>query len=253
VTAAELDRGRMRELPEQIADDLRAMIVSGTFKEGDSLGHEADIINRYGVSRPSAREALRILEVEGLVSIVRGVGGGIVVHTPNERHTARTAAMVLQARGVSLADVMHARSLVEPIAARRLASRAHRLSAAKELRTLIALEEAAVWDPELFHTRNAAFHVRLVALGGNQTLAIVAEMLNQVVSRAVADDQHPAAAIGSIEARQRGNRSQRRLVDLIAAGDGLAAEQHWHKHMQVVGRVLLGDRAEARIDLQRHI
>jgi DNA-binding FadR family transcriptional regulator len=148
---------------------------------------------------------------------------------------------------------MHARSLVEPIAARRVASRPQRRSATKELRRLIALEEAAVSDPERFGTRNAAFHVRLVSLGGNQTLSIVAEMLNQVVSRAVADEQEPAAAIGSIATRQRGIRSQRRLIDLIDAGDGLAAEQHWHEHLKVVGRMLLGHRAEARVELQRHL
>ena len=92
---------RNREKPELIADELRALIVSGELSEGDSLGHEPDLVERFGVSRPSLREALRILEAEGLITVVRGVLGGVIVHEPDERMTARTAALVLQARNVT--------------------------------------------------------------------------------------------------------------------------------------------------------
>ncbi len=105
------ERTRLREKPQQIADELRRLIVSGELSEGDSLGHEPELVERFGVSRPSLREALRILEAEGLISVVRGMLGGVVVHVPDERMTARTAALVLQARNVSLADVYEARSL----------------------------------------------------------------------------------------------------------------------------------------------
>src|SRR5438094_679185 len=111
-----------REKPQQIADELRSLIVNGDLAEGDSLGHEPELVERFGVSRPSLREALRILETEGLITVVRGVRGGVVVHSPDERMTARTAAMVLQARNVSLADVFEARALLEPLAAKMIAS-----------------------------------------------------------------------------------------------------------------------------------
>src|SRR5690349_21777332 len=126
-------RSPVREKPQQIADELRALIVSGALSEGDSLGHEPDLVERFGVSRPSLREALRILEAEGLISVVRGVLGGVVVHEPDERMTARTAALVLQARNVSLADVYDARSLLEPTAVRVVATGRARRSAATDL------------------------------------------------------------------------------------------------------------------------
>jgi GntR family transcriptional regulator, transcriptional repressor for pyruvate dehydrogenase complex len=250
MTAAKRNGTRTREKPQQIADELRALIVSGELTEGDSLGHEPDLVERFGVSRPSLREALRILEAEGFVTVVRGVRGGVVVHQPDERMTARTAALVLQARNVALADVFEARSLLEPIAARSIAGARGRAAAIKELRELI--DEQASWidDPVRFGAANAAFHERLVALGGNQTLTIVAEMLNEIVSRAVTAVSQGTESTASV--RRRGIRSQERLLALIDAGDGAAAEEHWRAHMKVVGRVLLGQEAATVVDLLNH-
>jgi GntR family transcriptional repressor for pyruvate dehydrogenase complex len=248
-------RTRQREKPQQIADELRALIVSGELVEGDSLGHEPDLVERFGVSRPSLREALRILETEGLITVVRGVRGGVVVHEPDQRMTARTAALVLQARNVALADVFEARALIEPIAARAIAGQRSRKAAAKELRTLVAQQEACIEDPDAFGEANAAFHQRLVALGGNQTLSIVAEMLSEIVARAVAavSRMHMAVNAGdSVATRRRGIRSQLRLLDLIDAGDGAAAEEHWRAHMQAVSKIMLGGAASTVVDLLDH-
>ncbi len=243
---------RPREKPQQIADELRGLIVSGELAEGDSLGHEPDLVERFGVSRPSLREALRILEAEGLITVVRGVRGGVIVHSPDERLTARTAALLLQARNVSLADVFEARSLLEPIAAHAIATARGRRTAVKELRALIRDEEEAIEDPEQFGVANAAFHRRLVSLAGNQTLSIVAEMLNEIVVRAVTAVSRGDDGLGSLSVRRRGMRSQDRLLDLIEVGNGAEAEEHWRSHMQVVGRVMLGQRASTVVDLLDH-
>jgi DNA-binding FadR family transcriptional regulator len=198
------------------------------------------------------REALRILEAEGLITVVRGVHGGVIVHEPDERMTARTAAVVLQARNVSLADVFEARALLEPLAARAIASTRSRRAAVAELRALITQEEESIEDPEAFGVANAAFHERLVSLAGNQTLSIVAEMLNEVVARAVTAVSQAEPPVDSVATRRRGLRSQERLVALVEAGDADAAEEHWRRHMAVVGRVLLGQRAATVIDLMDH-
>jgi DNA-binding FadR family transcriptional regulator len=239
----------VREKPQQIADELRQLIVSGELSEGDSLGHEPDLVERFGVSRPSLREALRILEAEGLISVVRGILGGVVVHEPDRRMTARTAALVLHTRNVSLADVHEARSLLEPAAVRVIASSRSRRSAVSELQQLIKDQMRVIMDPDAFGPANARFHERLVALAGNQTLSIVAEMLNEIVARAVTAVSKIGATGSSTATRRRGIRSQERLVSLIEAGKASDAEAHWRTHMTVVGRVLLGQRAATAVDL----
>jgi DNA-binding FadR family transcriptional regulator len=252
VGAKRPQRGRLREKPQQIADELRRLIVSGKLSEGDSLGHEPELVERFGVSRPSLREALRILETEGLITVVRGMLGGIIVHEPDERMTARTAALVLQARNVSLADVYEARTLLEPVAVRAIASLRARHVAVAELRQLVKQEVRVILDPDAFGPANARFHERLVALAGNQTLTIVAEMLNEVVTRAVTAISKTGPAPDSAATRRRGIRSQERLVELIEAGKAAEAEAHWREHMTVVGRFLLKQGATTVIDLMNH-
>jgi DNA-binding FadR family transcriptional regulator len=246
------ERSRIREKPQQIADELRQLIISGELDEGDSLGHEPELIERFGVSRPSLREALRILEAEGLITVVRGVNGGVVAHRPDQRLTARTAALVLQSRNVPLADVFEARTIIEPAAARLIASGRGRKGAARRLRELIAEQERMIDEPEAFGHSNARFHEQLIALAGNETLTIVAEMLNEVVARAVTVVSQTAGDGGSVRTRRRGVHSQERLAELIEAGDADGAEAHWRTHMAVVGKVMLGQQARTVVDLLDH-
>ena len=243
---------RSREKPEQIADELRSLIVSGALAEGDSLGHEPDLVERFGVSRPSLREALRILEAEGLITVVRGVLGGVIVHEPNESMTARTAALVLQARNVTLGDVHQARSVIEPAAVRILAASAARRRSVDELKALVEEQRAVLDDPEAFGRANARFHERLVGVAGNQTLSIVAEMLNEIVARAVTAVSQAKPRRNSLAIRQRGIRSQERLIELIAIGASIDAEAHWRAHMDAVGKVMIGQEAKLVIDLLDH-
>jgi GntR family transcriptional repressor for pyruvate dehydrogenase complex len=241
-----------REKPQQIADDLRALIVSGQLADGDLLGHEPTLVERFGVSRPSLREALRILEAQGLISVVRGVSGGVFVRKPDERLTARTTALLLQARNVPLEDVFTARSHFEPLAARRLARSPGRAEAVADLGALVDEGEKSLADPEAFAKTSAAFHERLMELGGNQTLTIVSEMLNEIVTQAVATVSQAEDTTGSLKIRRRAVRSQRRLLEHIEAGDDQAAEAHWRSHMNIIGKVMLGTEANTVVDLVNH-
>jgi DNA-binding FadR family transcriptional regulator len=241
---------RPREKPQQIADELRRLILSGKLAEGDSLGREPELVERFGVSRPSLREALRILEAEGLISVLRGVLGGVVVHEPDERMAARTASLVLQARNVSLADVHEARTLLEPTAARVVAASRTRRAAAAELQELVDEQLRAVADPEAFGPANARFHERLVGLAGNQTLGIVAKMLNEIIARAVVAGDRTGTPRSSEATRRRGLRSHQKLVSLIGAGKAAEAEAHWQAHMTAVEQ--LGRKAAWIVDADDH-
>ena len=185
MTAAADARRWVREKPQLIADDLRGLILSGEVGDGASLGRETELVARYGVSRPCLREALRILETEGLVTVARGARGGVTAHLPDRRIAARMAAMLLQTRNVSLADVHGARAYIEPLAARVLAERRSWAQAVRQLGRLVEDQEASVGDPPRFGAANAAFHHELVALAGNQTLGILTEVLDEIVVRSV--------------------------------------------------------------------
>ena len=151
-----------------------------------------------------------------------------------------------------MADVFQARTIIEPAAVRLVASGRNRRACARKLRSLIAEEEEAINDPEEFGKANAHFHEELIEMAGNQTLTIVAEMLNEVVARAVTIVSQADSDGGSAATRRRGVRSQERLVSFIDNGDADAAETHWRTHMGVVGRVMLGQRAKTVIDLLDH-
>ena len=245
---------RPREKPHLIADELRALIAAGELGDGESLGREPELVERFGVSRPSLREALRILEAEGLVTVVRGVRGGVVVHRPHERIAARSAALVLQANEVPLADVFDAGVMLEPLAAKAIAQMGERdrRAAVDALRPLVARQWEAVGDAERFRRANAAFHERLVSLVGNQTLGVVSEMLTEIVTRAVTAVREGGYSLGTPAGRRRTVRSQERLLELLEEGDGEAAEKHWRAHMKAMKRALLGSEATAVVDLADH-
>jgi hypothetical protein len=118
---------------------------------------------------------------------------------------------------------------------------------------LIRAEEEAIDDPEVFGLANARFHGELVAMTGIQTLTVLYELLNEVVTRAVTAVSQFEGGNGSTAARHRGVRSPRRLAELVELADAEAAEPRWHLPVSVVGRVLLGQQVETVVDLMDHL
>ena len=113
-------------------------------------------------------------------------------------------------------------------------------------------QRAVIDDPEAFGHANARFHERLVELSGNQTIGIVAEMLNEIIARAVTAVSQAPSKRNSLPTRQRGIRSQERLIELIAIGASNDAEVHWRAHMDAVGKVMIGHMAKTVVDLLNH-
>ena len=91
-----------------------------------------------------------------------------------------------------------------------------------------------------------------MALTGNQTLSLVAAMLNEVITRAVTAMAQPATSDVSTTSRRRGLTSQTKLVELIAQGRGDEAELHWRAHLKAVGRIMFGRGPTPTIDRLHH-
>ena len=179
-------QGPIREKPQLIADELRALIVAGDLSEGESLGHEPDLIERFGVSRPSLREALRILEAEGLITCrARCVrrGGGARAERADDRPD----------RGARPPGPQRVPRRRPPGAqpARTGCRRDHRPLRQTALRRQPARccsstsRNATSTTPTASAPRTPRSTSASSRLAGNQTLTIVAEMLNEIVSRAV--------------------------------------------------------------------
>src|ERR1700710_1142318 len=112
---------RSPKTAELVAGTLRRMVVDGQLKDGDFLPNEAELMAHFGVSRPTLREAVRVLESERLVEVRRGSRTGARVRVPGPEIVARPAGLLLELSGATIGDVRVARSGIEPLAARLLA------------------------------------------------------------------------------------------------------------------------------------
>src|ERR1700749_3840961 len=112
---------RVPKAAELLAARIRGQIIRGELKEGDALPPESELMERFGVSRPTLREGIRVLEMESLLRMRRGSRGGALVTAPDPQVAARAVGVLLQLRGVSLRDIHEARTMIEPMAARQIA------------------------------------------------------------------------------------------------------------------------------------
>ena len=123
-----VQRIRQPRVAEIVASRLRDDILSGRLKEGDVLPSQESLFSEFGVSPPALREAIHILETDGLISVRRGNVGGAVVHLPSAERTAHMISMVLQSRAATPADVSGALLHLEPICAGMCAARDDRMT-----------------------------------------------------------------------------------------------------------------------------
>ena len=123
-----VQRIRQPRVAEIVASRLREDILSGRLKEGDVLPSQESLFSEFGVSPPALREAIHILETDGLISVRRGNVGGAVVHLPSAERTAHMISMVLQSRSATPADVSGALLHLEPICAGMCAARDDRMT-----------------------------------------------------------------------------------------------------------------------------
>jgi GntR family transcriptional repressor for pyruvate dehydrogenase complex len=235
---------RMPKASDLIATQVRRMILDGTLSDGDLLPPETQLSAEFGVARPTLREALRVLETEGLIRVARGSRRGACVNTPKVETSARYAAYSLRAAGATLAETYSAQLAIEPYAVKMLAT-GHDPDVIAELEDRLAKLEALdpERDPAGRSVALARFHLALVKLTGNRTLAVLAETLTRIIESHQARHRPPVAdftqQIPEREFRALGPRSIRKLIDLIREARAEEAETHWRKHLENASRFWL--------------
>ncbi len=228
-------RVRAPRTAEIVAQDLRRQIVRGELNEGDALPPETSLMEFFGVSRPTLREALRVLEAEMLITVHRGSHGGARVQTPNGDVAARYAGFVLEHRNVDLADVYQARAIIEPPCARIVATQRTKDDLARIWAAVQEAESANKTDDAVLAVRvQNEFHSLIVELARNETTAVLWGMLRHIVD---------SVTVSRVEreATHLGGRSHRRLAELIEAREADAAEQLWRKHLTESSRFFTSD------------
>lgn len=224
-------RMRVPKMAELIAGHLRRQIVRGELSEGDALPSESELMGQFNVSRPTLREAFRILESESLITVRRGAHGGARVQLPSPEVAARYAALILQYRRTTLEDLYEARIVIEPPCVALLAELGPK-DAIKRLRTALNEHDAVADDPARSIHTHIAFHSLLIELTGNQTLRLIMGMLEHIIDMAnLSQVESTAGSAVHERASRKGLAAHHRIVDLIEARDAEGAEQLWRKHL----------------------
>ena len=246
---------RIPKTAEVVASYIRKMIIRGEVREGDFLQPEAQLIDHFGTSRPTIREAFRILENEQLISVTRGSRSGARVHAPRVDSVARYAGFALQAEGTLLSDIYLARLGLEPFAARLVAQRrtdAQLAALNAELDEVFDFLEARGTGAE-FRIAVVKLHQSIVEAAGSNTLTMISAMLQGIAEQHMANyvSRTPTTASENPGRFARGGlKSFRKLLVLIEAKDAEGAEAHWREHMQNANATwLLGYDQAALVDV----
>lgn len=220
------------KMADIVAADLRRQIIAGELKEGDPLPPEDQLMEHGGVARTTVREALRILESEGLLVVRRGAGGGARIKTPTVGNVARYIGLVLQSQGATLKDVFDARLMLEAPAAGMLAAADDRDEILAVLRQALDDEEEALSDPVALSHAYGRFHHVITQLSGSQTFEVLTSVSSRLIQ--VQADRYMSAGADKSDRRvpsDAAHRAHIRFVELVATGASQDAEDLWRKHL----------------------
>ena len=223
---------RPQRAAELVAADIRARILSGELDEG--LPTEIILLEEFSVSRPTLREALRILETEGLVRTRRGKQGGAVVSRPTVDTAAYHLGLVLQSVSVDLRDLATARHLLEPLCVSLAAQRPDCAQVGAELEELIDQSEELMGDGAAFTASLLRFHEHLVKSCPSQTLQILVGTVERVwegQERAWAQEASERGDYPDEEGQRHALESHRRIARRIADGDPESASRAARNHL----------------------
>jgi GntR family transcriptional regulator, transcriptional repressor for pyruvate dehydrogenase complex len=241
LTAVRRARVPQHRIAETVASELRARILAA---DGDyRLPTQDQLVTEFGVSYPSVREAIRILETEGLVTVRRGNIGGAEVHRPDESSAAYHLGLALQSRRVTLGDLAAGLQLLEPLCAAECARRPDRAKkVTPKLEASIAASAELTGDGVAFTRAAREFHDLLVSFTPNAT---VRHVIGSLVALWSAQEQRWAEAMTDMgeypspDEAARAVSVHRHIAREIAAGHAEEAERVARAHLAATQKLVL--------------
>lgn len=192
---------------------------------GDVLPTEQDMGVQYSMGRSTVREALRLLELEGVIEFRPGPRSGPVLVEPNAGHLADTVALLMQLSGSPFRTVVEARSAVEPMIARLAATQVDEKTLAELQATVDAMRRAAAADASYWEN-DKLFHRVVASSSGNPLLALVVDSLLGIMDGAAVGTGYPEARRAEIlDAHEA-------ILDALRSHDPAAASGRMLAHIE---------------------
>ena len=223
---------RGRKLGEQLAERVEEEIIASGWPVGRVLGSEAELIERYGVSRAVFREAMRIVDHHGVAEMRRGPGGGLVVVAPNSHAAVRTLSLNLEYLDLTPEQINEARLAIELSCVRSAIANLDddgrqriRAFLDGELDTIIEGRDSGRANDD-YATND--FHLLVADLTDNPAMRLFVDILSRVTSR------HSERTTTLEETAQDVHRVHTRIAEAILARDVEAAERRMKRHLDSV-------------------
>jgi GntR family transcriptional repressor for pyruvate dehydrogenase complex len=226
VTRATINIRRTEKISEVIAREI--VKDSRGLPPGTMLPSEAKLLEKYQVGRASLREALRLLEVQGLIVIRPGPGGGPMIAEADSVHFGRMASLYFHLAEATYRDTMDARLILEPVVAGIVATRQDPEHIAALERYLELEADATNEDTGAFaeEERSLEFHAMLMSMSGNPVITLLVRALQDLhIDRWTVTRGHS-------EHWQDADEIHRRIVRAIIDGQASVAETLMREHIQ---------------------
>jgi GntR family transcriptional regulator, transcriptional repressor for pyruvate dehydrogenase complex len=245
-------RIRQPRVAELVASRLRDDILTGRLKEGDVLPTQESLFAEFGVSPPAVREAVHILEADGLISVRRGNVGGAVVHLPSAERTAHMISMVLQTRAATPGDVSGALLHLEPVCAGMCAAREDRITeVVPHLQAAIDAQVEQFDTPSQYVPNARRFHEAVVAYCGNEPMILLIGSLELIWSAhesSVWSDECSPGDPMRPRTMRAALRDHQRLLDAVVDGNAARAVRLAQDHLGAARRNTLAAGSDKTIE-----
>lgn len=217
-----------------IVDQVKMLLRQGKLSPGDRLPSERDLCQRFGVSRVTVREALRVLEASGLVEIRVGARGGAFVSSPSRERLGEGLADLMTLAPLTPAHVTEARRVIEVGILPLVIERATEGDIA-ELRRMVEEAYAALKRDEYTMAFSASFHVAISACAHNPAIESLVQSFHGPMLLSMRQAQLVAPAMG-----ERGTDEHAALVDAIERRDLDAATKVMTTHLDRTAGLVRG-------------